>query len=87
MFYTILGFTSHSEVIGDIPGFVQLIPGKYKIDKTINIRGIGKVQVKCNCINESIVKGTREPVLYIFALSSPPGHKINKEPRIKFLKR
>ena len=30
-FYSILGFTeSHSGVLGDIPSFVQLIPGKYK---------------------------------------------------------
>ena len=33
------------------------------------------------------MNGTREPILYSFALSSPPGHKIHKEPRIKLFKK
>ena len=35
----------------------------------------------------SIVKGTRETILYSFALSSPPGHKISREARIKHFKK
>ena len=38
-------------------------------------------------VNDSIVSGTGEPVLVFFALSSPPGHKTYKEPRIKFFKK
>ena len=34
----------------------------------------------------SIVNGTREPILYSFVLSSPLGHKISKDTRIKLLK-
>ena len=80
-FYTILGFTrSHSYPIDDIEGFYQLIAGSYKSDRPINITGIDKVHLKCDCINGSIVTGTREPILYSFGLSSPPGHKIYKEP-------
>ena len=87
-FHTILGFVqSYSGELGDINGFIQLIPGSYKSDKPINITGIDKVHLKCDCINGSIVNGTREPILYSFALSSPPGHKIYKEPRIKLFKR
>ena len=87
-FHTILGFVqSYSGELGDIEGFIQLIPGSYKSDKPINITGIDKVHLKCDCINGSIVNGTREPILYSFALSSPPGHKIYKEPRIKLFKR
>ena len=38
---TILGFTqSHSGVLGDIEGSVQLIPGSYKSDKPDKITGI-----------------------------------------------
>ena len=33
------------------------------------------------------MNGTREPILYSFAPSSPPGHKIYKEPRIKLFKK
>ena len=32
------------------------------------------------------MNGVREPNLYNFALSSPPGDKIYKEPRINFFK-
>ena len=87
-FYTILGFTrSHSYPLDDIYGFDQLIAGSYKSEKPINITGIDKIHLKCDCIQGSIVNGTREPILYSFALSSPPGHKIHKKPRIKLFKK
>ena len=87
-FYTILGFTqSRSYPLEDIEGFYQLIPGLYKSDKPINITGIDKIHLKTDCIQGSIVNGIREPILYSFALSSPPGHKIYKEPRIKLFKK
>ena len=87
-FYTILGFTqSRSYPLDDIDGFYQLISGSYKSDRPINITGIDKIHLKCDCIQGSIVNGVREPILFSFALSSPPGHKINKEPRIKLLKK
>ena len=87
-FYTILGFTqSRSYPLDDIDGFYQLIAGSYKSDKPINITGIDKVHLKCDCIEGSIVNGVREPFLFSFALSSPPGHKIYKEPRVKLFKK
>ena len=87
-FYTLLGFTqSHSYPLDDLDGFYQLIAGSYKSDKPINITGIDKNHLKCDCIQGSIVKGIREPVLYSFALSSPPGHKIYKEARVKLFKK
>ena len=64
-----------------------MIPGSYKSDKPINITGIDKVHLKCDCINGSIVNGIRESILYPFALSSPPGHQIFKEPRNKLFKK
>ena len=87
-FYTILGFTqSRSYPLDDIDGFYQLIAGSYKSDKPIIITGIDKVHLKCDCIQGSIVNGIREPILYSLALSSPPAHKIYKEPRIKLFKK
>ena len=74
-----MGFVqSYSGELGDVQGFIQLIPGSYKSDKPINITGIDKVHLKCNCVQGSIVTGIREPILYSFALISPPGHKIYK---------
>ena len=87
-FYTILGFTrSRSYPLDDIDGFYQLIAGSYKSDRPINITGIDKIHLKCNCIQGSIVNGIREPFLYSFALSSPPGHTIYKKPRVKLFKK
>ena len=87
-FYTILGFTqSHQGPLNDIEGFYQILPGSYQSNKPINITGIDKIHLKCDCIQGSIVNGIREPILYSFALSSPPGHKIYKEARIKLFKK
>ena len=87
-FYTILGFTqSRSYPLDDIDGFYQLIAGSYKSDRPINITGIDKIHLKCDCIQGLIVNGIREPILYSFALSSPTGRKIYKEPRIKLFKK
>ena len=46
-----------------------------------------KFILKCDCINGSIVNGIRESISYSFALDKPPGHKIDKEPRIKLFKK
>ena len=63
-FYTILGFTqSRSYPLDDIDGFYQIIAGSYKSDKPINITGIDKIHLKCDCIQGSIVNGIREPIL------------------------
>ena len=79
-FYTILGFTrSRFYPLDDIDGLYQLIAGSYKSDKPIKITGFDKIHLKCDCIQGSIVNGIREPILYSFALSSPPGHKIHKK--------
>ena len=87
-FYTILGFTSsRSYPLDDLDGFYQLIAGSYESDRPINITGIDKIHLKCDCIQGSIVNGIREPILYNFALSSPPGHNIYKEPRVKLFKK
>ena len=87
-FYTILGFTqSRSYPLNDIDSHYQIIAGSYKSDKPINITGINKIHLNCDCIQGSIVNGIREPILYSFALSSPPGHRIYKEPRIKLFKK
>ena len=58
-FYTILGFSqSHSISLENIDGFYQLIKGTYKSDKPVNITGIDKIHLKCDCIQGSILNGT-----------------------------
>ena len=83
-----MGFIqSQSYPLDDIDGFYQLIAGLYESNKPINNTGIHKIHLKCDCKQGSIVNGIREPILYSFALSSPPGHKVYKEPRIKLFKK
>ena len=64
-----------------------MIAGTYKSERLINIKGIDKVHINCNCVNGSIVNGTREPILFSFDLSSLPGHRIYTEPRIKLFRK
>ena len=78
---------SNSGPLGDIAGFVQLIPGNYRSDKPINITGSDEIHLKCDCIQGSIVNSIRQSILYSFALSSPPGHKIYKQPRINLFEK
>ena len=83
-FHTTLGFTqSHQGPLNDIEGYYQILLGSYISDKPYNITGIDKIQLKCDCIKGSTINGIREPILYAFALASPPGHKIYKEPKVK----
>ena len=87
-FYTNLGFTrSRFYPLDDIDGFYQLIAGSYTSDKPINITGIDKVHLKCDCVQGGIVCGVREPILNSLVLSSPSGHKIYKKPRTKLFEK
>ena len=73
--------------LGDIEGFVQLIPGFYISDKTINITRIDKVYLKCDYSSGSILYGVGDPIKYSFALDKPPVHELYMEPRIKLFKK
>ena len=53
----------------------------------IIISSIDKFLLKCNCIDGSIVNGVREPILYSFALSSPPGQNIYSKPKVILFKK
>ena len=87
-FHTTLGLArSRSHPLDDKDGFNQLIAGSYKGDRTINITGIEKVHLKCDCINGSIINGIRKPILYSFGPSSPLRHKIYKHTRVKLFKK
>ena len=87
-FYTMLVFTqSNSGLLGDIDEFIQLIPGNYIFEKPIKITGVQKSDLKCDCVNGSIVNGIPETNFYGFALDKPPCQQIYKEPRVKFFER
>ena len=86
--YTTLGFTQlHSYPLDDLEGFYQLTAWSCNSEKPTNITGTDKVHLKCDCIDGSIVSGAREPILYLFGLSSPPGHYIHNQLKIKLFKK
>ena len=78
---------SYSGPLGDLDGYIQIIPATYKSDRHINNTSIDKVHLKSDCIQGSIINGVREPILYSFALDKPPFHKILKEPKNKLFKK
>ena len=82
-FRTILGLTqSQWVVLGDIEGFINLIPGTYKsVNLTILLESIKFIWI------QSIVNEVREPIFHSFVLSSPPSHKIYKKSREKLFKK
>ena len=41
------------------------------------------MHLKCNVVDCKILNGVRQTILYSFAVDKPPGHKIQKKPRIK----
>ena len=63
-----------------------MTPGSYKSDKPINVTEIDGIQLNCDCLIGSIVNGSRESVLYSFALDKVPDQKVYKEPKINFFK-
>ena len=72
-FYPILGFTrSRSSPLDDIDGFYRLIAGSYKSVKPINITGINKIHLKCDCVQGSVANGVREPNLVQFCFVFSP---------------
>ena len=64
-----------------------MVAGSYKSDRPINTTGNDKVHLKSDCVNGGIVNGVRKPILYSFAVSSPPGRKIHKKPSIELFKK
>ena len=50
--------------------------GNVKNGKPINITGKNRISFEWDCINGTIVNGTREPILYSSVRDKPPGRKI-----------
>ena len=80
-FYTILGYTESDS------GVLYVFPGNHRSNRPISITEFNKLQLKCDCIDGTIVNGIRKPIEYSFVLSSPPGQKIPKNQELNFLKR
>ena len=54
-------------------------PGGYTSEKTLNVSI--KINLKCNVIDGSVVKGSRQPILYSLLLDKPGGYKFFSQPQ------
>ena len=48
--------------------------------KKLNLRSKDKLQLKCNCVNDSILDGVRQHILYSFLSIKPSGKKLFLQP-------
>ena len=70
-FSTILGFT---------PGWDYIHYNQYLSQKILNLSSTNKIHLNCDCIDGSVVKGIREPILFSFVLDKPSGYEVFCEP-------
>ena len=70
-FSTVLGFT---------PGWDYKHYDKYTSQKVVILGSTNKIHLKCDCIDGSVVKGLRQPILYSFVSDKLPGYKVFCEP-------
>ena len=60
--------------------------GTHKSEISVMITTTGKIHLKCDCVDGSIVNCIRERILFSFILGAPPGCKIIKKPEILLYK-
>ena len=51
-------------------------PGVYTSEKFLNSNTIDKINLKYDIIDDSVLSGLRQPILYSFGLDKPPGYKL-----------
>ena len=83
------------EVVDLSNAIKHVLPDKVKVSVTIDnvrLKSIEKINQTLIFTEKSFFytvsgNGIQEPILYSFALSSPPGHQIYKKPGIKLFKK
>ena len=55
-------------------------PVLYTNDKSLNLSITNKIDLKCDCIDDSFQNGLRQPILFSFILDKPSGYKVFCEP-------
>ena len=74
-FHTLLGFKPYWDYKPTI-----FIPGLYINDKILNLSTINKIHLKCDCIDDTVLNGIRQAILYSLVLDKKPGYKVFSEP-------
>ena len=55
-------------------------PTVYTSEKSLNLSTIDKIHLKCNLIDDNLVKTLRQTIFYSFVLNKPPRFRIFSEP-------
>ena len=55
-------------------------PGVYTSGKILNLNTIDKIHLKWDVIDDSVVNGIRDPLLFRFVLDKPAGDNVFCEP-------
>ena len=59
----------------------------YCSERNANLSISNKVQLKCDCIDASVLNGVRQPILFSLFLDTPSGRKVFCEPEKKDYKK
>ena len=51
-------------------------PGVCTSEKNLNLSAIDKIHLNCDCIDGSVQKGVRQPILLNFILDKPSGYRV-----------
>ena len=78
-FHTLLGFEPYWDYKPTNSNHV-VIPGVYTSDKILNLSTTNKIHLICDVIDDSVVDGVRQPILYSFVLDELTGYKLFSEP-------
>ena len=66
--------------MGFNPNWIYKHYNKYLSQKIPNLSGNNKKHLKCDAIDDSVVNGLRQPILYSFVLDRPTGYKVFCQP-------
>ena len=69
-----------STILGFVPGWDYKHYNEYTSQKIVNLGNTNKIHLKCDCIDGSVLNGSRQPILHSFVLDKLPGYKVFSTP-------
>ena len=86
LYHTLLGFEPYGDYKPTNSNHVTT-PGVHTSGKILNLGNTNKINLKCDCIDGSVVDGLRQPILYSFVSDKKLGYKVFSQPETKHYKK